>query len=559
MAGLQQRVQDMEQQEMEWQSAYDGKKARADEAQSDTAATREALIAMSSCTARADEAQSDTAATREALIAMSSSNNTLEADLAAVKAELEKSQASLQILGTHCRELEATSAALTAAAEVGSRVAAGGEGTGAKENAQLGVRTWGQLQTLGTTGRKLEATSAGLTAAAEVGSRVAAGGKGTGAKENAQRRSLSGRTSNPIPAAGTSPLSAPPPSLPPGTGERSRRTSEGVEKGGAAATSTTAPPRGSPPTAPGPQQDAAGPRNDASRQSYDMDDVIAILDTLDDARGTRQGNRPPGPGQGALSRDPPNKATPPRGASAGSSGSSAGSNNLELPCVATSPRTSASGHPRPVVCTKARPDERAGAPRSESPVGRKQNNNSRNRRSSPVTHGIASPAFASPAFAPPSFAPRSSSPPLSTLRKARQAPRPRNTMVEATNMDHLEDIQSRAGDALKWTCVVYYADWCRNCRSTMPELLGLGTCDGLSDKVQFVRANIEEGTHAYQMAISRDVHGLPFACVSRPNGEYAVGISAKDVDELKAKLEVIAQNPDAVHGHHDDEELDILN
>eukprot|EP00798_Chlamydomonas_sp_ICE-L_P029285 gene29285-12529_t len=141
-----------------------------------------------------------------------------------------------------------------------------------------------------------------------------------------------------------------------------------------------------------------------------------------------------------------------------------------------------------------------------------------------------------------------------------RAPRPRNTMVEALDMDHLEDIQSRAGDAMKWTCVVYYADWCGNCRSTMPELLGLGACDGLTDKVQFVRANIGEGTHAYQMAISKDVQGLPFACVSRPNGEYAVGISAKDVDGLKSKLELITDNPDAVHFDiHDDGEMDVLN
>eukprot|EP00798_Chlamydomonas_sp_ICE-L_P029286 gene29286-12530_t len=68
--------------------------------------------------------------------------------------------------------------------------------------------------------------------------------------------------------------------------------------------------------------------------------------------------------------------------SAGSLGS-AGSLNFELPCIATSPRTSASGHPRPVVCTLARPDDTSGAPRSESPVEKKQSNPNSNPRSAP--------------------------------------------------------------------------------------------------------------------------------------------------------------------------------
>eukprot|EP00798_Chlamydomonas_sp_ICE-L_P023310 gene23310-30550_t len=224
--------------------------------------------------------------------------------------------------------------------------------------------------------------------------------------------------------------------------------------------------------------------------------------------------------------------------------SSAGSLNFEFPCVAASPRTSTSGLRPPVFCTEDHLDDRVGAPGSESHAEKKLNNNNRNQRSAPVTHAIA----------PPSFAPsRTSSPPVPSRRRTIRAPRPRNTMVEAMDMDHLEDIKARAGEASKWTCVVYYAIWCRNCRSTMPELLGLGTSDDLADKVQFVKANIQEGSHAYQMAISKDVQGLPFACVSRPNGEYVVGISAKDVDGLKSKLELILQSPDAVHFAVDDD------
>eukprot|EP00798_Chlamydomonas_sp_ICE-L_P003115 gene3115-13126_t len=231
----------------------------------------------------------------------------------------------------------------------------------------------------------------------------------------------------------------------------------------------------------------------------------------------------------------------------------AGSLNFKLPCVAASPRTSASGIRSPVICTTDYLDDRTGAPRSECHAEKKHNNN-RNQRSAPVTHAIAPPSFA------PSFPSRTSSPPLPSRRRTLLAPRTRNVMVEAMDMDHLEDIQARAREASKWTCVVYYANWCRNCRDTMPELLGLCTCDDLAGKVQFVKANIQEGSHAYQMAISKDVQGLPFACVSRPNGEYAVGISAKDVDGLKSKLELIFQNPYAVHfAVLDDGDMDVFN
>eukprot|EP00798_Chlamydomonas_sp_ICE-L_P027512 gene27512-2515_t len=148
--------------------------------------------------------------------------------------------------------------------------------------------------------------------------------------------------------------------------------------------------------------------------------------------------------------------------------------------------------------------------------------------------------------------------PLAIPRRHRRVAPKRNMMVELVDEEHLEDIRARAVDSLKWTCVVYYAGWCRNCRTVMPQIMDLGFNDKLGACYQFAKANIQEGGLAYQIVVNKDVRGLPFAQVFKPNGDYAIGISTADMDGLICNLEVIAESPDAVHFEvQDDGDLDV--